>query len=119
MKPIVTALPRRRRYPSDTTDTEWEILAALLPAPASTTRTGGHPETHPRREIVDAIRYLVDNGCKWRALPSDFPPFLWNLFCQLGPGGSRVRAGQWCSTRLSASGRDSGSVAGHGGVSGP
>ena len=35
----------------------------------------GHPEAHPRREIVDAIRYLVDNGCKWRALPSDFPPW--------------------------------------------
>ncbi len=24
---------------------------------------------------MDAIRYLVDNGCKWRALPADFPPF--------------------------------------------
>ncbi|GIE32846.1 hypothetical protein Ait01nite_058910 [Actinoplanes italicus] len=68
-------LPRRRRYPSDTTDTEWEILAPLLPAPASTTPTGGHPEAHPRREIVDAIRYVVDNGCKWRAVPSDFPPW--------------------------------------------
>ncbi|GIF05243.1 hypothetical protein Asi03nite_27810 [Actinoplanes siamensis] len=70
-----TVLPRRRRYPSDTTDAEWQLLEPLLPAPASTTPTGGHPEAHPRRETVDAIRYLVDNGCKWRALPSDSPPF--------------------------------------------
>ncbi|MEU1457712.1 transposase [Streptomyces avermitilis] len=26
-------------------------------------------ELDPRREIVDAIRYVVDTGCKWRALP--------------------------------------------------
>ena len=24
--------------------------------------------------MVDAILYLVDNGCKWRNLPHDFPP---------------------------------------------
>jgi transposase len=24
---------------------------------------------------VDAIRYVVDTGCKWRALPNDFPPW--------------------------------------------
>ncbi|MFJ1562538.1 IS5 family transposase [Streptomyces mirabilis] len=27
--------------------------------------------------MLDAIRYLVDNGIKWRALPGDFPP--WDL----------------------------------------
>ncbi|MEU1661831.1 transposase [Streptomyces griseofuscus] len=25
--------------------------------------------------MIDAIRYLVDNGIKWRAMPSDFPPW--------------------------------------------
>lgn len=75
MTAAMTARPRRRRYPSDTTDDEWDLLEPLLPAPASSTPVGGHPETHPRREIVDAIRYVVDNGCKWRALPSDFPPW--------------------------------------------
>ncbi|CAM5740304.1 hypothetical protein SALBM311S_02680 [Streptomyces alboniger] len=33
---------------------------------------GGRPEARPRREIV---RYLVVTGCKWSALPSDYPPF--------------------------------------------
>nr|WP_128382480.1 IS5 family transposase [Streptomyces cavernae] len=47
----------------------------LLPVPACQTKTGGHPEKWPRREIVDGIRYIVDNGAKWRALPADFPPW--------------------------------------------
>lgn len=41
---------RPRRYPSDTREV----------AP---------------RQIVDAIRYLVDNGAKWRSLHADFPPW--------------------------------------------
>lgn len=66
---------RTRRYPSDTTDAEWALIEPLLPVPACRTVTGGRPEAHPRRKIVDAIRYLVDNGIKWRAMPSDFPPW--------------------------------------------
>lgn len=64
---------RRRRYPSDTTIAEWALLEPLLPVPACDTKTGGHPEKWPRRQIVDAIRYITDNGAKWRALPSDYP----------------------------------------------
>ncbi|MEU7414971.1 transposase [Streptomyces sp. NPDC042638] len=45
-----------------------------MPTPAFETKAGGRPEKHPRREIVDAIRYVVDNGCKWRALPKDSHP---------------------------------------------
>ncbi|MFF2432039.1 IS5 family transposase [Streptomyces mirabilis] len=66
---------RQRRYPSDTSIGEWAVLEPLLPTPACQLSTGGHPEKWPRREIVDAIRYVVDTGCKWRALPADFPPF--------------------------------------------
>ncbi len=66
---------RRRRYPSDTSAAEWALIEPLLPVPACQTVRGGRPEAHPRREIVDAIRYLVDNGIKWRALPADFPPW--------------------------------------------
>jgi transposase len=66
---------RRRRYPSDTTNAEWLLIEPLLPVPACQTPRGGRPEAHPRREIVDAIRYVVDNGCKWRAIPADFPPW--------------------------------------------
>jgi transposase len=34
---------------------------------------GGQPEGYCHRQMIDAVRYLVDNGCKWRALPADFP----------------------------------------------
>ena len=37
--------------------------------------TGGRPEKHPRRAIVDAILYVVRTGCAWRQLPADFPPW--------------------------------------------
>jgi putative transposase len=64
---------RRRAYPSDTTDSEWQILAPLIPVGGPPPGRGGRPVTYPRRDIVDAIRYLDHNGCVWRALPIDFP----------------------------------------------
>jgi transposase len=66
---------RVRRYPSDTTDAQWALIDRLLPEPAWLAGVGGRPEVHCRREIVDAIFYVVDNGNKWRALPADFPPW--------------------------------------------
>jgi transposase len=65
---------RPRRYPSDLRQEQWALIAPLLSAPASSTSGGGRPETWCRRTIIDAIFYLADNGCKWRALPIDFPP---------------------------------------------
>ncbi|PAZ16193.1 hypothetical protein CLM62_09350 [Streptomyces sp. SA15] len=62
----------RYHYPSDTSDLEWALLERLLPTPACQTPKGGAPEKWPRRRVVDSIRYIVDNGAKWRALPADF-----------------------------------------------
>jgi len=60
---------RPRHYPSDTTDAEWAVLAPHVPA-----GTGrGRPIIYPRRDVVDAIRYLDRTGCQWDALPADFP----------------------------------------------
>jgi transposase len=69
----ITARPPR--YPSDCTDAEWDLIKPLLPTPACQSPTGGRPESHDRRVIVDAIRYVTDNGIKWRSLPADFPPW--------------------------------------------
>jgi transposase len=62
------------------TDAEWAILEPLLPAP----QPGGRPVHHPRREIVDAILYVLRTGCQWRALPHDLPPWgtVWWYFRQ-------------------------------------
>ncbi|PPK60684.1 transposase [Actinokineospora auranticolor] len=69
----VVFVARVQRYPPDLSDAEWAVVEPLLPTPASHPR-GGRPEKHPRREIVDAILYVVRTGCAWRALPADFPP---------------------------------------------
>jgi transposase len=62
---------RCARYPSDTSDEQWALIEPLLPE----VKTGGRPEKHPRRALVDAILYVVRTGCAWRQLPADFPPW--------------------------------------------
>jgi transposase len=64
---------RGRRYPSDMTGAEWAVIEPVLPAPGWLSGHGGAPSAYCRRDIVDAIRYLVHNGCVWRALPADLP----------------------------------------------
>lgn len=67
-------MARVQRYPSDLSDAEWAVVEPLLPAPTAHPR-GGRPEKHARRDIVDAILYVVRSGCAWRQLPVDFPPW--------------------------------------------
>src|SRR3954469_15853459 len=43
----------------------------MLPLP----KWMGRPFKHDRRDIVDAILYVVRTGCAWRYLPVDFPPW--------------------------------------------
>ncbi|AQS71737.1 IS5 family transposase [Streptomyces pactum] len=57
------------------TDAEWAAVRPLLPVPGWLRGRGGQPEAYCHRAILDAIRYLVDNGIKWRAMPADFPPW--------------------------------------------
>lgn len=66
---------RSPRYTSDTTAAQWAVLAPLLPWPVWLDGGGGRPEEYCRRQVIDAIFYLADNGCKWRNLPADFPPW--------------------------------------------
>ncbi len=56
-------------YDTDLSDAQWRLVEPLLPAPKRT----GRPRT-PLRRILDAILYLTKEGCRWRALPHDFPP---------------------------------------------
>ncbi|MFE2424371.1 IS5 family transposase [Streptomyces hokutonensis] len=57
------------------TDAEWAAIRPLLPVPAWLRGRGGQPEAYCHRAMLDAVRYLVDNGIKWRAMPADFPPW--------------------------------------------
>lgn len=59
----------RQPYPTDLSDAEWHRLAPLVPRP----KAGGRPPKYPRREILNAILYVVRAGCAWRLLPHEFP----------------------------------------------
>lgn len=61
----------RRSYTTDLTDEQWKILKPLLPARA----LRGRPRKVPQRRIVNGILYVTRNGCLWRDLPHDFPPW--------------------------------------------
>lgn len=63
--------PARKGYPSDLRDDEWALLEPLVPA----VKSGGRPARHSRREIVNAILYVVQGGNQWRAMPHDLPPW--------------------------------------------
>ncbi len=59
----------REPYDTDLSDAEWERIRPLLPGPCS----HGHPIEVSRREIVNAILYVLRAGCAWRLLPHDLP----------------------------------------------
>ncbi|MFJ4806910.1 IS5 family transposase [Streptomyces murinus] len=56
-------------------DSEWALVRDLLPVPGWLAGRGGRPEGYCHRQVIDAVRYLVDNGIKWRAMPAGFPPW--------------------------------------------
>ena len=58
------------RYPSDMTEAEWSLIAPLIP-PA---KRGGRRREVDEREVLNAILYVLETGCQWRALPKDLPP---------------------------------------------
>lgn len=62
---------RRAKYPTDLTDAHWKLVRPLIPKP----KPGGRPQSVDRREIFNAIFYLVRGGIRWRMLPHDFPPW--------------------------------------------
>lgn len=62
----------RTEYPTDLTDAEWKLIGPMVPEP----KIGGRPAKYERRDVLDAIRYVVRSGCAWRLMPHDFPP--WN-----------------------------------------
>ncbi|WP_233450368.1 transposase [Streptomyces acidiscabies] len=55
---------RERRCPTGMSDAEWAVARPLLPVPGWLRGRGGQPESYCHRAILDAIRYLVDNGTK-------------------------------------------------------
>ncbi len=59
--------PARKRYSSDLSARDWERLEPLLQA--------RRRSKWPLLDLVNAVLYVLKNGCMWRDLPGDFPPW--------------------------------------------
>jgi transposase len=85
-------LLERKRYSSDLDDAEWGLIEPLLPPLIE--KGWGAPCRWHRRDVVDAIIYVIKTGCPWRDLPGDFPPWntVWKWFCRWRKDGTWARA---------------------------
>ncbi len=63
----------RKRYPSDLTDQQWEIISELIPRPRKS-RKGGRPRSVDMREVLNTIFYQCRSGCQWDMIPHDLLP---------------------------------------------
>jgi putative transposase len=61
---------RTAHYPTDMSDTEWELIRPYLDHHAST----GAPRIVCLRCVVNALFYINRTGCQWDMVPRDFPP---------------------------------------------
>ena len=59
----------RKRYPSDISKEAFEDIRAVLEGVRKRTK----PRTVDLYEVFCAVLYLLESGCQWRMLPSDFP----------------------------------------------
>ena len=85
-------MEERRPYPSDLTDAQWALLEPLVVRPRRADGRGRPPEVD-LREVVNAIRYVLHEGCRWRALPHDFPAWgtVYWYFAKWTDDGTLVR----------------------------
>ena len=86
----------RKRYRSDLSARDWQQLKPLL-----VVRRRGK---WPLMEVVNAILYVLKNGCVWRDLPGDLPPWgtVYWYFGKWEADGTWQRA----SSCLNVSGRE-------------
>jgi transposase len=58
-----------KAYPSNLSREQYEYLSELIPE----AKPGGRPRSVEMWEILNALLYLLVEGCRWRSLPGDFP----------------------------------------------
>lgn len=64
---------KRKPYTSDLSDDEWNRIKHLI---KQDMHYGSKAHTKfPRREMLNAMFYILRTGCQWRDMPNDFPPW--------------------------------------------
>jgi putative transposase len=73
-------------YSTDLTDNQWSMIKHIFE-----TNKGGNFIKHDKRDLLNAVLYLVKTGCQWRLLPNDFPPYgaVWSFYRRA------VKSGKW------------------------
>jgi putative transposase len=59
----------KQLYPTDLTDSQWEIIQELIPK----AKSGGRPRSLEMRQVINAILYVTVGGIQWRMLPKEYP----------------------------------------------
>jgi transposase len=90
-----------KAYRSNLTWEQWELISDLFPE----AKTGDRPRNTMIYAVVNAILYVLCEGCTWRGLPGNFPPWqtVYGYFrvCRLDGTwlkvhDKRVRMGKGC-----------------------
>jgi len=73
-------------YITDLTDKQWDMIEPIFKS-----NKGANFVKHSKRDLVNAVLYLVKTGCQWRLLPNDFPPHdtVWSFYRRA------VKSGKW------------------------
>lgn len=79
-----------KAYPSNLTWEQCLLIEDLFPEPLP----GGRPRTVSIYAVVNAIFYVLCQGCTWRALPGDFPGWstVYGYFRKWRKDGTWLRA---------------------------
>ena len=59
--------PKRKPYPSDLTDEQWELLRPFV----EVEQTDGRPREVELREVVNTLLYIHKGGIQWSMIPHD------------------------------------------------
>jgi transposase len=78
----------RKRYPSDISRDQFELIRPLLESVRKRTK----PRTVDLYEVFNAVLYLLKSGCQWRMLRDRFANWVtvYFVFCQV----ERYRSGR-------------------------
>ena len=78
------------RYETDMTDAEWAVIEPLLPPPSRRRRS----PKWTKRQLLDAIFYVLRGGIAWSLMPKDLPPkstvFDWFYVLRIGCGFEKL-----------------------------
>jgi putative transposase len=60
---------KQQLYPTDLTDSQWDIIQEMIPR----AKSGGRPRSLEMRQVINGILYIVVGGIQWRLLPKEYP----------------------------------------------